>query len=107
MMVSVIRSVAVLLAAAASFCSVACSNGSDRPEYAATDTDVETATEVAGGSLCATGSVRTCTIVLGTHGGVPNCVEGVDICADGAWTGCIDEATLAENPDLYGELVAE
>lgn len=107
MLVCVIRNIVVLSAVLVSLCSVACSNGSNQPAYASTDIDVETVTEVGRGSPCETGSVKSCTIFLGTHGDLANCVEGVDICSEGSWTGCIDEATLTENPDLYAEIVAE
>jgi len=50
---------------------------------------------------------ETCTIWLGQHGDLSNCIHGLDVCSDGAWTGCIDEDTLAANPDLYGSLAGD
>jgi hypothetical protein len=44
---------------------------------------------------------------LGQHGDLNNCIHGMDVCSDGAWTGCIDDDTLAANPDLYGALAGD
>jgi hypothetical protein len=101
------RKVTLLLAAVTTLCSVACAGTEeDHPSYASTDIAASEAKETGRPVECAPGSVDECTIWLGQHGDLSNCVHGLNVCADGAWTGCIDEATLSENPDLYGDLTA-
>ena len=56
---------------------------------------------------CVSGETRACKIYLGQHGDIANCIEGVDVCSAGEWTGCIDEASLAENPELVSQLGAQ
>jgi hypothetical protein len=101
------RKLSLLFAVAAVLGSVACSGaGQDQPAYASTDIkagDRETGQPI----QCETGSVQECTIWLGQHGDLGNCVHGLDICADGTWTGCLDDATLSSNPDLYGQIVKQ
>ncbi len=101
--ISTSRKVALLVAA---LLGAACSSADDEPTYTSTDVDVDASTEVAR-LQCESGAVQDCTIFLGRHGDLSNCVKGVDICSDGAWTGCIDEGTLSDNPALYAELVGE
>lgn len=100
------RRVVALIAASAALCSVACSNANDQPTYTATDVQLGAAPQVAQ-VKCQSGAVQECTIFLGQHGDLTNCVKGLDICSDGAWSGCIDDGTLSENPELYSELVGE
>lgn len=101
------RPFALLLVAAAAIGSVACSTANDQPTYTATDIEREATGENHAPVRCESGSVRECTIFLGRHGDLSNCIHGVDVCSDGAWTGCIDEATMSDNPDLYADLLGE
>jgi hypothetical protein len=34
-------------------------------------------------------------------------MHGVDVCSEGSWTGCIDDDTLAANPDLFSALAGD
>jgi hypothetical protein len=104
---SLSRRAALLIAAAASLFGVACAGDSGQPTYTATDVELNAPQAVATASGCQTGDTRSCTIFLGTHGDLNNCVEGIDVCSAGEWTGCIDEASLAENPELVTQLVSE
>jgi hypothetical protein len=101
------RNAALLFAAVAALCSVACSAGDDGPTYTGTDIESNAAGETGQPLRCETGSVQHCTIWLGQHGDLLNCAEGLSLCTDGNWGGCIDEIILEENPELYSELVGE
>ena len=68
------------------------------------EADVVAAVDPTG---CTSGETKSCTIYLGKHGDLSNCVQGLDICSAGEWTGCVDEASLAENPELLSQLTAE
>ncbi|HTV18818.1 MAG TPA: hypothetical protein VMG12_09110 [Polyangiaceae bacterium] len=112
MSLSLSRHAALVLVAAVSFFGVACASESAAPTYAPTDVDADTATAVSTPSTsssdsCVTGETRACKITLSEHGGIANCVEGLDVCSGGEWTGCIDEASLAENPELVSQLGAQ
>ena len=104
---SLSRRAALLIAAAASLLGVACAGDSGQPTSTATDIELNAPAALATASGCQTGDTRSCTISLGTHGDLNNCIEGIDVCSGGEWTGCIDEASLAENPELVSQLVAE
>lgn len=99
------RRLPFLLAAAVSLLGVACSGAADdRPAYAGSSDEWLLGTSSASLS-CERGEVRSCTIWLGSHGDLNNCVFGVDVCMDaGDWSGCIDDATLSDHPELYSEL---
>ncbi len=102
----VARNAALLTALTAALFSVACASEPGQPTYTGTDVELDLA-ETAQPLRCDTGAVQDCTIWLGRHGDLSNCVHGLDVCSDGAWTGCIDEATLSENPALYAQLTGE
>lgn len=106
---SLSRHAALLVVAVASLLGVACAGESGAPTYTSTDVsgDMATATGTPRGAACESGETRACKIELGRHGDVVNCVDGLDVCAGGEWTGCIDEASLAENPELLSQLGAE
>ena len=104
---SLSRQFALLLAATAALGSVACSGANDQPTYTATDVEVGATAEPHEAVRCESGTVRDCTIFLGRHGDLSNCIHGVDVCADGAWMGCVDDATFSENPDLDADLLGE
>jgi hypothetical protein len=107
-LLTVSRRAALLLVAVSSLLGVACSGASGQQTYAATD--VELNSEPAGvvaAQGCTTGETQSCTIFLGRHGDLSNCVEGMDVCSAGEWTGCIDADSLAENPELVSQLSAE
>jgi len=108
---SISRRTALLIAAVSSLLGVACSGDSGRPTYASTDIELNAEADVVAAavtpSACTTGETKSCTIYLGQHGDLSNCVEGLDICSAGEWTGCVDEASLAENPELLSQLTAQ
>ena len=101
----VARNAALLAAFTAALFSVACAGEPEHQTYTGTDVELDVA-ETGQPLRCETGSVQPCTIWLGRHGDLSNCIHGLDVCSDGAWTGCIDEVTLSENPALYSELTA-
>lgn len=108
---NVSRRASLLLVAVASLLGVACSGGSEQPTYTATDVELNAAdaTAVASDDAegCTTGTTKSCTIFLGQHGDLANCVKGIDVCSAGEWTGCVDEASFAENPELMSQLIGE
>jgi hypothetical protein len=106
---SLSRHAALLVVAVASLFGVACAGEGEALTYTATDVDADiaTAVDVPRSSACSTGETRACKIVLAQHGDLTNCVEGLDVCSGGEWTGCIDEASLAENPELVSQLGAQ
>jgi hypothetical protein len=97
------RKVNLVLVAVAAILSVACAGEETRTTYASTDVESGVVT-IGQPARCEAGAVQSCTIWLGQHGDLSNCVHGVDICAAGEWSGCVDEETMAENPELYSEL---
>jgi hypothetical protein len=103
------RSLVTLLVASVALFTVACQGGSESPQY--TGGDIHGGSTVTGASSqalqCESGSTQSCTIWLGQHGDLSNCIHGLDVCSDGAWTGCIDNDTLASNPDLYDSLAGD
>jgi len=105
---SISRRAALLLAAVCCLLGVACAGESGAPTYTPTDIEGDAATAVSAPVAieCVTGETRACKIYLGQHGDVANCLEGLDVCSAGEWTGCIDEASLAENPELASQLGA-
>ena len=100
------RNVTLLLTAVAALFSVACAGEEAQPTYASTDIEGDQAV-VGQPAQCDTGAIQSCTIWLGQHGDLANCIHGVDVCSAGEWSGCIDEETMAENPELYTELSSE
>jgi len=98
-----------LLVVIASLFGVACAGEGEALTYTATDVDADiaTAVDVPSSAACTTGETRACKIALGQHGDLTNCVDGLDVCSGGEWTGCIDEASLAENPELVSQLSAQ
>jgi hypothetical protein len=108
---NVARHAALVLVAVSSLLGVACSGGSEQPTYTATDVELNAADATAvvgeGAEGCTTGETKSCTIFLGRHGDLANCVKGLDVCSAGEWTGCVDEASFSENPELMSQLVGE
>ena len=100
------RHLVSIVIAASSLLGVACAGESAAPTYTPTDVDADAATAIAEPTeaACVTGETRACKISLGEHDGIANCVEGLDVCSGGEWTGCVDEASLAENPELLSQL---
>jgi hypothetical protein len=102
------RQLVALFTAALALFSVACAGGDESPQY--TGSDVHGTVTGTGSSTqalkCESGATSTCTIWLGQHGDLSNCIHGLDVCSDGSWTGCIDDETLASNPDLYASLAS-
>lgn len=96
----------LLLVAAAAALSVACAGEEPRTTYASTDVESGDVT-IGQPGQCESGAVQSCTIWLGRHGDLSNCIHGVEVCTAGDWSSCIDEETMAENPELYSELSAE
>jgi hypothetical protein len=106
---SLSRHITRIIVAAASLLGVACASESAAPTYTPThvDSDAATAVSTPASQGCVTGETRACKLVLNEHAGIANCVDGLDVCSGGEWTGCIDEASLAENPELVSQLSAE
>jgi hypothetical protein len=102
------RRAVLVLAALSSLLGVACSGADGQQAYAPTDVDLnaESAANVTLSQGCATGATQSCTIFLGRHGDLANCIEGLDVCSGGEWTGCIDVDSIAENPELVSQLSA-
>src|SRR5262245_22311999 len=90
------RNVNLLLVAIASLLSVACAGEEPRTSYANTDVEAPADVMVGQPAACETGAIQSCTIWLGRHGDLANCLHGVDVCMAGEWSGCIDEETMAE-----------
>lgn len=91
----------LLLAVLGALFSVACAAGDDRPSYAGeAQTTLDAPAEPVAAS-CEAGAIRSCTIWLGVTGDLANCVKGVEICSEGTWSDCIDEETIAADPELY------
>ena len=107
-LLSLSRKTALVVVAVASLFGVACAGESAAPTYAPTDIEAGESTAVSPqpSTGCVTGETRACKIVLGEHDGIANCVDGLDVCSDGEWTGCIDSESLAENPELLSQLAA-
>jgi hypothetical protein len=101
------RQLVALFAASLALFSVACAGSDDSPGYTATDVRGGVAGTSVQALECEAGSTSTCTIWLGQHGDLSNCVHGLDVCSNGSWTGCIDDETLASNPDLYDSLAGD
>jgi len=107
---SISRRTVLLIAAVSSLLGVACSGDSGQPTYSSTDIELNSEADVVAAVAptgCTSGETKSCTIYLGKHGDLSNCVQGLDICSAGEWTGCVDEASLAENPELLSQLTAE
>jgi hypothetical protein len=98
------RKLVALLAASLAVFSVACQGADDSPQYTGGDLPGGVAGTSTQALRCQVGEVQTCTIWLGQHGDLSNCAHGLDVCSDGAWTGCIDEETLSQDPDLYASI---
>jgi len=101
------RQLVALLAASLALFSVACAGGDDAPQYTASDIHASATGTSSQALECESGSTSTCTIWLGQHGDLSNCAHGLDVCSNGSWTGCIDDETLASNPDLYASLAGD
>ena len=101
------RRVMLVVAALGALFSVACAGGDDRPSYAGeADTTLDAPAEPVAAS-CEAGAVRSCTIWLGVTGDLANCAKGVEICSEGAWSDCIDEETIAADPELYAAVAGQ
>jgi hypothetical protein len=101
------RSLVALLTASLALFSIACQGGdNESPQYTALDVHGPVGTS-SQALQCETGATQSCTIWLGQHGDLSNCMHGVDVCSEGSWTGCIDDDTLAANPDLFSALAGD
>jgi hypothetical protein len=98
------RNFVALVTASLALFSVACAGGGETPSYTGTDLSGPAFATSTQALECEAGSVESCTIWLGQHGDLGNCVEGLDVCAQGSWTGCIDNATLSESPELFAAI---
>jgi hypothetical protein len=105
---SLSRRTALILVAVCSLLGVACSGADGQQAYAPTDIDLnaESSASVTPSQGCTTGETKSCTIYLGRHGDLANCIEGLDVCSGGEWTGCIDVDSIAENPELVSQLAS-
>lgn len=93
-----------LLVASLALFSVACAGADEAPRYTGGDLDAALTSTSIQPLLCESGTVQSCTIWLGQHGDLNNCVHGVDVCAQGEWTGCVDEESLSADPELFATL---
>jgi hypothetical protein len=98
------KNLASLLLASLALFSVGCAGGDEAPQYTASDLPGALTGTSAQALQCESGTVQNCTIWLGKHGDLTNCAHGVDVCAQGEWTGCIDEETLSENPEMFASI---
>ena len=98
------RNFVALVTASLALFSIACAGGEESPSYPGTDLNAPTVATSTHALECEAGSVESCTIFLGQHGDLSNCVEGLDVCSNGSWTGCIDNETLSDSPDLFASL---
>lgn len=102
------RKLSLLVSLTAILGSVACAGEEEQPSYTATDVEASELAATGQPLRCEAGEVRSCTIWLGQHGDLANCVHGLDICStEGSWTGCVDEVVLSEHPDLYAQLATD
>jgi hypothetical protein len=102
------RNFVALVTASLALFSVACAGGDETPSYTGTDLSGPATLATSTQALeCEAGAVETCTIWLGQHDDLSNCAEGVDVCSHGSWTGCIDNQTLSESPELMAALTSE
>jgi hypothetical protein len=101
------RRVMLVVAALGALFSVACAGGDDRPSYAGEAESTLDAPAAPVAASCEAGAVRSCTIWLGVTGDLANCAKGVEICSEGAWSDCIDEETIAADPELYAAVAGE
>ena len=101
------RNFLALVTASLTLFSVACAGGEDTPSYTGTDLSGPAIATSSQALECEAGAVESCTIWLGRHGDLSNCAEGLDVCSQGSWTGCIDNDTLSESPELMATLGAE
>lgn len=93
-----------LLVASFALFSVACAGSDEAPQYTGGDIEGALTSTTIQPLSCESGTIQSCTIWLGQHGDLNNCVHGVDVCAQGAWTGCMDEESLSADPDLFASL---
>jgi len=102
------RNFVALVTASLALFSVACAGGEEAASYTGTDLSGPSTLATSTQALhCEAGAVESCTIWLGNHGDLSNCAEGVDVCSNGSWTGCIDNETLSDSPELFAALNAE
>lgn len=93
-----------LLVASLALFSIACAGEDEGTRYSGGDLEGALTTTAIQPLTCESGTVQSCTIWLGQHGDLNNCVHGVDVCAQGSWTGCMDEETLSADPELFASL---
>jgi hypothetical protein len=101
------RRVLIVVAALGALFSVACAGGEDHPGFAGDGELVAQDSAAPVASACEAGAVRSCTIWLGQTGDLANCAKGVEICSEGSWSECIDEETIAADPELYAAVAGE
>jgi len=90
--------------------AVACGGpGDEREEYADLDAhQLQLGQEEQVAVGCESGAVRSCTIWLGRHGDLSNCVKGLSVCgAEGGWGECVPESEMLEDPELYASLAGD
>ena len=100
------RKLMLLIAAVGSLASVACS-GADHVAYSGGGSTLESTDYAPVATTCERGAVQACTIWLGKTGDLSNCAQGVQVCTDEGWSDCIDQETVADDPELYAELMGE
>jgi hypothetical protein len=98
------RKFVALVTASLALFSVACAGGGETPSYTGTDLSGPAFATSTQALKCEAGAVESCTIWLGRHGDLSNCAEGLDVCSQGSWTGCIDNDTLSEIPELFAAM---
>jgi hypothetical protein len=98
------RNLVTLFAASLALFSVACQGADEPTAYTASDAPGAVIARSTQALQCESGETQSCIIYLGEHGNLNNCVHGLDVCSNGAWTGCIDDETLSQSPDLFASL---
>lgn len=104
---SLFRRTAVAATSLLSLLGTACGGADGGPSYDAMDADRPEAVAAGLSQGCQEGAVQSCTIYLGKHGDLSNCVYGLAICSEGAWSECVDEGTMSDDPELYSMLVGD
>lgn len=74
---------------------IGCNSVDDMPPHLGSQaTGSPTMNSAVGESGCANGNVQECRVELPEHNGIKSCFHGLQLCREGAWSSCVDTATL-------------